>query len=182
MGMKRVEAAKVYRLFYPAVPVVVAASHKGKTSAMPAISVLSLSNDPALVGISSSPSHATHETVVRAKSMSVSWLDSRYTKVVEALGSYSGGGIVDKLEAAGLHYDLGGSPEVPIIREAAAHLVCRLARVQRFGDHNLLVGEVKEARATGDFRDYWTFRLYHPILYRGIGRPSTDVPQRVRRP
>jgi flavin reductase (DIM6/NTAB) family NADH-FMN oxidoreductase RutF len=168
--MKKVAASKAYRLFYPAIPVVVAASYRGKTSAMPAVSIISLSNKPALIGISSSPSHATYGTIVKAKSMSVSWLDRRYAQTVEALGTKSGTEIPDKLGAAGLHHELKGSPEVPVIREASAYLACALAGVQRFGDHHLIVAEVKEARASEDFSDYWAFKVYHPILYSGLGR------------
>jgi len=174
--MKRVAASRVYRLLYPAVPVIVAASYEGRVSAMPAVSVISLSNDPPLVGISSSPSHATHGTIVRANSLSVSWLDREYTEMVEALGSTSGAQVRDKLKAAGLHHSLRGPLKVPVIREASAYLACALAGVQRFGDHDLLVAEVKEARAIADFRDYWTFELYHPILYSGMGRPQIGAP------
>jgi flavin reductase (DIM6/NTAB) family NADH-FMN oxidoreductase RutF len=169
--MKRVAASRVYRLLYPTVPVVVAASSGGRVSAMPAVSVISLSNDPALVGISSSPSHATHGTIVRAGSLSVSWLGREYAEVVEALGSASGAKIRDKLGAAGLHYSLKGPLKVPVIGEASAYLECALAGVHRFGDHDLLVAEVREARAIADFRDYWAFEAYHPILYSGMGRP-----------
>jgi flavin reductase (DIM6/NTAB) family NADH-FMN oxidoreductase RutF len=169
--MKRVPASKVYRLLYPAVPVVVAASFRGKISAMPAVSVISLSNDPPLVGIASSPSHATYGTALKAKSLSVSWFDRRYREAVEALGTASGARTADKLRDIGLHYRLRGSPEVPVVRESSAYLTCTLSGLQRFGDHDLLLAEVKEARAIGDFRDYWEFRDYHPIMYSGLGRP-----------
>lgn len=165
--MKRVPTSKVYRLLYPAVPAVVAATFGGTTSAMPAVSVISLSNDPALIGISSSPSHATYRTIVKAKRLSVSWLDSRYGEAVVKLGSASGNGIRDKLRAGGLHYSLKGAPQVPVIREASAYVSCTLAGVHRIGDHNLLVAQVREARAIEDFDEYWTFKLYHPILYTG---------------
>ena len=182
--MKRVAPSRVYRLLYPAVPVIVAASYEGRVSAMPAVSVISLSNEPPLIGISSSPSHATYGTIVRAKSLSVSWLDREYTGTVEALGSTSGAEVGDKLEAAGLHHSLSNPLKVPVIREASAYLTCTLAGVQRFGDHDLLVAEVREARAIADFGEYWAFGLYHPILYSGMGRrppPPSGSDGRVRR-
>jgi len=180
--MRTVAPSKVYRLLYPAVPVVVAATCEGKVSAMSAVSVISLSNEPAMIGISSSPSHDTYGTIVRVRCFSVSWLDKRHIRTVEGMGSSSGAGIRDKLRAAGLHYRLKGSPAVPIIREASAYLSCTLARAERFGDHELIAGEVREARAIGDFGDYWAFKLYHPILYSGMGRPHAGRAQPVRRP
>ena len=179
--MRKVEGSKVYRLLYPSVPVVVAASHGGKVSAMPAVSVISLSNYPALIGVSSSPSHDTHETVVRARCFSLSWLDSRYASAVVGLGSVSGAGTPDKLRGAALHYSLRGMPPVPLVKEASAYLACKLSMVERFGDHDLLVGEVREARAAGDFRDYWAFKSYQPILYSGSRRPKRERAGPVRR-
>ncbi len=179
--MKRVLASRVYRLLYPAVPVVVAAAHGGEVSAMPAVSVISLSSEPALLGISSSPYHATHGAIVRAWSLSLSWLDRRYARAVEKLGSFSGADVGDKLSASGLHCSLRGTPEVPIIREASAYAVCALVGTQRFGDHELLVVKVKEARAIGDFGDYWSFKTYRPILYSGLGRPPPVGVGTIRR-
>jgi len=179
--MRKVEGSKVYRLLYPSVPVVVAATNRGKVSAMPAVSVISLSNDPALIGVSSSPSHDTYATVVGAGRFSVSWLDSRYARVVTELGSVSGTGDRDKLRTAGLHYSLKGVPPVPLLKEASAYLACTLSKVERFGDHDLLVGEVREARAIGDFDDYWAFRLYRPILYSGSRGPRAGRAGPVRR-
>ncbi len=180
--MRKVEGSKVYRLLYPSVPAVVAASHQGRISAMPAVSVISLSNVPALVGVSASPSHDTHGAVVGAGCFSLSWLDGRYASAAVSLGSVSGAGIPDKLRAAGLHHSLSGKPPVPLVREASAYLECVLTKVERFGDHDLLVGEVREAKAVGDFRDYWEFKLYRPILYTGSGRPQAERAGQIRRP
>jgi len=179
--MRAVAPSKAYRLLYPAVPVVVAATCEAKVSAMPAVSIISLSNEPAMIGISSSPSHDTYGTIVRARCFSVSWLDERHVRAVEGLGSSSGAGVRDKLRAAGLHYRLRGTLAVPIVREASAYISCTLARVERFGDHELIVGGVRDARAIEDFGDYWAFRLYHPILYSGMGRPRAGRSQPVRR-
>jgi flavin reductase (DIM6/NTAB) family NADH-FMN oxidoreductase RutF len=165
--MKTVPTSRAYRLLYPSVPAVVSATYEGRTSAMPAVSVMSLSNDPPLIGVSSSPFHATYSTIVKANCMSVSWLDLKYRESVEKLGSASGNAVPDKLRASGLQYTLKGTPAVPVIKEASAYLSCTLAGLQRIGDHDLLVAEIREARAIADFDEYWTFKVYHPILYSG---------------
>jgi len=148
---------------------------------MPAASVVSLSNEPPIVGFSSSPSHATRDAAVGAGCFSLSWLDARHAAAVDALGRTSGAGVADKLRAVGLHHTPAGAPEVPLIGEASAYLECTLSDLVRFGDHELLVGEVREARAVGDFRDYWAFERYRPILYSGTGRPAYGE-RAVRRP
>jgi flavin reductase (DIM6/NTAB) family NADH-FMN oxidoreductase RutF len=165
-AMNTVEPSKVYRLFYPSVPAIVACNDGGKTYAMPVVSIISLSNEPSLVGVSSSPSHATHGAVLRAGRFSVSWLSSRFVRAVETLGTAPSTSD-DKLKLAGLKHGKGRLLDVPVIEGSSAVLECSLAGRQPFGDHELLVGRVEEARAASDFGDYWRFRGYRPILYAG---------------
>src|ERR1700733_3289030 len=111
--MRKVEGAKVYRLFYPSVPAIVAAasaSREGDTrvAAMPVVSIISLSNQPPLLGIASSPSHGTYRVIVEAGCLSVSWLDRRFIDAVHKMGTTttttataSARGNGDKLTEAG---------------------------------------------------------------------------------
>jgi flavin reductase (DIM6/NTAB) family NADH-FMN oxidoreductase RutF len=181
--MRKVEPSKVYRLLYPSVPAVVAAANGGKTSAMPMVSIMSLSNDPPLIGISSSPAHSTLHAILGARSFSVSWLGLKHQAAVESLGTASGWEVADKLLASGLHYRVKGPKSVPVIAESSAYLVCTVDDVRSYGDHELVVGRVQDARAEDDFDEYWAFKTYRPILYAGLGRPTPDTPRRrVRRP
>jgi 3-hydroxy-9,10-secoandrosta-1,3,5(10)-triene-9,17-dione monooxygenase reductase component len=169
--MRKVDDSKVYRLLYPAVPVVIAAAAGGKVAAMPVASLISLSSEPAMVAFSSSPSHRTYTTIIEAECFSVSWLDRRFSKAIEVLGSTSGEKGADKLKGAGLHHMKGKVLGVPVPEEASAYLECRFSMSQRFGDHNLVVGEVTAAQAVEDFHEYWGFERYRPMLYAGMRRP-----------
>lgn len=180
--MRKLEPSKVYRLLYPSVPVIVAAFRSGVSYAMPVVSIISLSNDPPLVGISSAGSHATFKAIVEARRFSVAWLDAKYRPAVEYLGSSSGSKVHDKLAASGLHHEVKGSPPAPVIREARARLFCSVKEVRRYGDHELVVGRVREAEADADFGEYWSFKNYDPILYTGLGRPDLAGSTRLRRP
>lgn len=181
--VKPVDPTIVYRLLYPTVPVVVAACFEGSTAAMPVASLVSLSNDPPLIGFSSSRSHATYRKIVDARCFSVSWLDRRYAGAIEALGTSSGWKVDDKLRAAGLHHDQrDGTPKVPQISEASARLVCSLEELHKYGDHELVVGRVLEAQADEDFEEYWKFLNYRPILYSGLGKARPDGDAEVTPP
>jgi flavin reductase (DIM6/NTAB) family NADH-FMN oxidoreductase RutF len=181
--MRKVELSKVYRLLYPSVPAVVAASLGRKTSAMPVVSIVSLSNDPPLIGFSSSPSHATFHAIAGARCFSVSWMDRKYLRAVELLGTSSGRDIADKLLPAGLHHRARGSPPVPVISEASAFVACSVKEVRTYGDHEFVVARVVEAKAEADFQEYWEFKEYSPILYSGLGRPTRDrLSSAVKRP
>lgn len=180
--MRKVEPSKVYRLLYPSVPVVVAAFRSGESFAMPVVSIISLSNNPPLVGISLAKTHATFKAILRTRHFSVAWLDAGYRTVVEFLGSSSGSTVHDKLLASGLHYDVKGSPPLPVISEARARLVCAVEEVRKYGDHELIVGRVLRAEADADFGEYWNFKDYVPILYTGLGRSDLGRSGAVRRP
>jgi flavin reductase (DIM6/NTAB) family NADH-FMN oxidoreductase RutF len=135
--------------------------------AMPVVSVISLSGNPPLIGISSSPEHSTHEAIVNARCFSVSWVDASLMRSLEVLGTtpHRAG---DKLKTAGLRHTRGRTLDVPIIEGSVASLKCSLYARQALGDHELLVGKIQDARAVEDFQEYWRFKTYSPVLYTGM--------------
>jgi len=165
--MKEVDTGKAYRLFYPSVPAVLSASHRKTVSAMLVVSFTALSESPSLVGVSSLPSHSTHKTVIAARRFSLCWLDKKDIRAMAHLASHAGKEGEDKLLSAGLKHHRGKRVDVPVIDAAVAVLECSLTKTIRFGDHELLVGRVKASYAIEDFRDYWSFEVYRPILYTG---------------
>jgi flavin reductase (DIM6/NTAB) family NADH-FMN oxidoreductase RutF len=162
-----VDPSKVYRLLYPAVPAIVSCRDGSSVYAMPVVSVISLSNDPPLIGVSSSPEHSTHAAIVRARCFSLSWVDASLKGALEVLGT-TAHSTPDKLQSAGLRHARGNALDVPVIEGAAASLECSLYARQSLGDHELLVGMVRDARASEDFQGYWRFESYTPVLYVGI--------------
>jgi flavin reductase (DIM6/NTAB) family NADH-FMN oxidoreductase RutF len=169
--MNPVDHAKVYRLLYPAVPAIMSCNDRGLIYAMPVVSIMSISNSPAMVGVSSSPNHSTHEAILRVRSFSLCWLDASLVRSVEMLGTtpnIAG----DKLHSAGLKHSKGKTLDVPIIEGSVAALECSLYLRQTLGDHELLVGKVQDARAAEDFQEYWRFQSYNPLLYAGIQNGS----------
>jgi flavin reductase (DIM6/NTAB) family NADH-FMN oxidoreductase RutF len=166
-GMNPIDPSKVYRLLYPAVPAIISCNDRGLIYAMPVVSIMSLSNNPPLIGVSSSPKHSTHEAIVSVKSFSLSWVDASLVRSLEVLGT-TPHSAVDKLHSAGLRHTRGRTLDVPIIEGSAAALECSLYGRQTLGDHELLVGKVQDARAVEDFQEYWEFQTYTPILYTGM--------------
>jgi flavin reductase (DIM6/NTAB) family NADH-FMN oxidoreductase RutF len=137
---------------------------------MPVVSMMSLSDNPPLVGVSCGLSHSTTKTIIKAKRFSVSWLDLSHVPEMERMVAIPGSKTTDKLKAAGLHHHRGRALQTPVIDEATAYLECAVVDRYTLGDHELIVGVVREAKATADFRDYWTFSDYRPILY--VGSPD----------
>jgi flavin reductase (DIM6/NTAB) family NADH-FMN oxidoreductase RutF len=105
-----------------------------------------------------------------AQAFSLSWIDSKFAKAVESLGTRSAATFRDKLAAGGLTHKWGVILRVPVVVEASAVLECSLAEIHKLGDHDLLVGDIRNAYASSDFSEYWKFKQYHPMLYVGSER------------
>ena len=167
MIWNRVDPAKVRRLFYPQVSVVVAVKSDGRIGAMPAIWCMPLSFNPPLIGIALAPEHETCKMIKKARGFTVNWLDYSHAREVGELGEISGRDFADKLAAVKLRTVKGKVNPQPLIREASAVLECQVREEHRTGTHELVIGEVLEAHASAHFRDYWDFSKYEPLLYAG---------------
>ncbi|MDG6898172.1 MAG: flavin reductase family protein [Nitrososphaerota archaeon] len=165
--MKNVDPSLVHRLFYPSVPALLCAAAGGRAAAMPVVSYLSISSDPPLLGVACATSSFTMKMATTSKSFTLCFMDRRYVGKVAALAVKSGRYVTDKIAAAGLSHRPGRSVKAPVISEAMAVIECTLDSRRRFGDHWLLVGRVRAVYASTDFRDYWRFEDYRPILYTG---------------
>jgi len=172
----KVDSALIHRLFYPQVPAILSAMAGKRVSAMPVVSYTSVSDSPPMVAVSSAPSHYTCKLVLEAGSFSLCILDRDQAGAVARLASVSGSEVLDKLSDAGLNYSRGEKLKVPVIQGSAATLECRLKAKLRFGDHLLLVGEVRAARASGAFDGFWDFAMYRPLLYTGWREGLTTLP------
>lgn len=167
MTLKEVDRAKVHRLFYPQVPVVVTAEFEDQVGGMPAIWCMPLSFNPVLVGVAIAPEHQTYKMIIGAQAFGINWVNFSEAERVGELGEASAAEYRDKLSAVGFITTKGEKTSQPLIQEASAVLECRLRERHRTGTHELLVGEVIAARANNDFDNYWDFSKYDPLLYAG---------------
>jgi len=162
-----VGSSLIHRLFYPQVPLILAAELKGRVSAMPVVSYASMSDSPPLIAIACNPRSFTCKLALKAKAFSLSVIDEDQAAAVAALATLSGRKVKDKLAAAGLSHTRGKALDVPVIKGSEATLELTLSSRRKLGDHLLLVGEVKSAYASSAFDEFWDFQQYNPILYTG---------------
>lgn len=165
--MKPVDTALAYRLFYPGVPALLSAQSGRTVAAMPVISYAQLSEKPPLFGVSCARGSFTLKLASASKAFALSLLDSKHISSFEALASRGGRPGSDKLTGAGLKHRRGRKVDAPVLSDSVAALECSLHSTTKFGDHVLLVGKVEAAYASADFRGYWRFSRYRPILYAG---------------
>ena len=167
MHRNEIELGKFHRLFYPQVPVVIAAEFEGTIGAMPAIWCMPLSFKPPLVGVAVAPEHETYRLISGARSFSVNWLEFPYANQIGDLGDVSGKELADKLSLVGHAVTRNTKTSSPVIKEASAVLECQLWERHKTGSHQLILGQVEHASASRSFGDYWDFSKYNPPLYAG---------------
>jgi flavin reductase (DIM6/NTAB) family NADH-FMN oxidoreductase RutF len=172
----KVDPSLIHRLFYPQVPAILSAMIGKRVSAMPVVSYTSVSDSPPMVAVSSVPTHYTCKLVLKAGCFSLCILGRDHAGAVARLASVSGSKVEDKLADAGLQYSRGETLRVPVITGSAATLECSLKAKRKFGDHLLLVGEVRAARASDAFDGFWDFARYRPLLYTGWRDGLTTLP------
>lgn len=172
----KVDRSLVHRLFYPQVPLVMAAEHGGRVSAMPVVSYLSVSEKPPMVGVACAPKSFTCKLALRARAFSLSVLDRRNAGAMSGLATSSGAGVKDKLSEVGLAHRRGKKARVPVLRDAVATVECALRSSRKVGDHLILMGRVESAYASEAFTDAWDYAKYAPILYTGWREGLTLFP------
>jgi flavin reductase (DIM6/NTAB) family NADH-FMN oxidoreductase RutF len=177
----KVDPSKLHRLFYPQVPLVLAAKVGNRVSAMPVVAYALISDSPPFVAVACDPRTFTYRLCSKSDSFSLSILDSTKLECMESLVRIRGGDVSDKLQAVGLDHSTGKSVDVPVIDGAAATMECSVRSKRRVGDHILLVGKVESCEASEDFTDFWDFRNYRPILYTGWKEGMTVFPKAPRR-
>jgi flavin reductase (DIM6/NTAB) family NADH-FMN oxidoreductase RutF len=174
--LRRVETTLVYRLFYPQVPVIICAKLDIDIAAMPANSCISISNQPPVVALALFRHGRTASIIQNSKSFSINWLNFKDGSSEEAilnLANTSKSKARDKLKMNKIEYRLENG--LPIISNSEAYATCALQRVIGTGDHNLFIARVQSARASQDFKKYWKFRRYDPILYLGSDKSKPLV-------
>lgn len=163
----KVDPSLIHRLFYPQVPLVMAAQHGGRVSAMPVVSYLSVSDKPPMVGVGCIPKGFTCKLALKASAFSLSVLDRSRADALSKLATLSGAKVKDKLSEVGLAHTTGKKAKAPVLEDALGTIECSLKSSLRLGDHLLLVGRVEAAYAADAFTDFWDFDRYTPMLYTG---------------
>jgi len=123
-----------------------------------------------MVGLAVMPTHRTYRLIVASQRFAVCWLSYDDLQAAMTLGESSGQESGNKLATAGLSHHRGTVLDVPIPERAYGWLECSVVWSRQTGDHEFFVADVKAAYADEDFRDYWSFERYRPIVY--VGKPS----------
>lgn len=156
---EQIPLSNAHRLLNSGCMVVVTATAKGRTNAMPAAWVTPVSLRPPLVAVSIAVTSFTHELIARSNEFVLNVPGTELAKQVTSMGAVSGRD-VDKFKQTGLHLAPPKVVSAPLIAECLGHLECAVANRTTVGDHSLFIGEVLAAWAEKDaFDQFW--RLEH---------------------
>ena len=152
-----------YRLFYPQIPMVLAAKYHSLLAAMPTNSCMMASDEPAMIAVSVPKGSKTNAVLRKAKNFAINWLNFRDRKIVNQL--FFGNKSRDELRALNIPYLLVFG--APVLDASVAYLICRKESEFEAGDNDLFLGRFVGAMASLDFDEYWKFEDYKPALYVG---------------
>jgi len=121
MIWNRVDPAKVHRLFYTQVSVVIVTEVNRRIGAMPAIWCMPISFNAPLVGIALAPEHETCSMIKKARAFTINWPDYSHAHQVGELGEISGREFADKLAAVKLTTVKRKGDSQPVIQVPFSH-------------------------------------------------------------
>ncbi len=151
------ELREVMRRF-PAPVAVVTTELDGERFGLTIGSLVSLSLEPPLVGISIGKDSSSHEPIRRADGWAVSLLSGEQGRVAQ---HFARSGIPPV--ALWIGVDVRDGARGPLLEGALGWLQCRTASEHEAGDHTIFVGEV-ESIELGPMREGLVYRggEYHP--------------------
>jgi len=130
----------LYRHF-PKVPVVVTANAQGRDNALAASFHTPISSKPPLYGVALHPKRFTYRLISDSKEFGVNFLPLEAAELLASVGGCSGWE-VNKFQRFNIEKDKPVKTSVPVLQAAFAAYECKLVDDKRYGDHQLLVGEV----------------------------------------
>jgi len=100
-----------------------------------------ISKKPPLYGISIAPSRLSHQLIEKAKEFVINFMPYEFTQDIHYCGTHSGRKF-RKIDHTHLHFEASDTIQTLRIKEAYAHLECRLDSQHTIGDHTLFIGEI----------------------------------------
>jgi flavin reductase (DIM6/NTAB) family NADH-FMN oxidoreductase RutF len=104
-------------------------------------------NRPVIAGIAIRPATYSHSLIQRTGEFVINLTTASIADKVDLCGSATGRGGLDKFKAFGLTALPATRVKPPLIKECPVNIECRVAGIQRIGDHDLVLGEVLAVHA-----------------------------------
>jgi flavin reductase (DIM6/NTAB) family NADH-FMN oxidoreductase RutF len=135
---------KPLRPAYPSpAALVTSVDEEGRANIITLAEVFNISiREPVIVGIAIRPATYSHGLISKSMEYAVNFPTVAILEKVDACGSVSGRGGVDKFSRFGLTALPAEEIKAPLIAECPVNIECRVVGIQRIGDHDLFLGDV----------------------------------------
>ena len=131
-----------YKCSYPTQAVLVTCNDKnGKANVITLAWHSTISKKPPLYGICIAPSRYSHDLIATSKEYTINFVPFTLVEKVNFCGTHTGKK-TDKIKETKFTLEKVDNIKTPIIKECYAHLICKLFKTVKLGDHSLFVGEV----------------------------------------
>jgi len=179
MAVKRqLEPRHAIRLIAPGPVTLVSTLYHDHPNLMTAGWLLPLSLEPLLIGVAIHPARLTHEFITKTEQFAINVPTADLMTAVHTCGLRSGRE-GDKFASANLTPSEALEIEAPLVAECVAHIECGVMDRQRWGDHDLFIGQILAVQALDEaFDGVWNVeaeagQLLHHLgadRYAGLGR------------
>lgn len=131
-------------------------------------SVMQITSSPATVAVSVNKNNYTHECIERSKKFAVSVLHEESSPDIISTFGFSSGRDTDKF--AKVDYIVGGM--MPIVKNAAAYIVCDVEKTLETNTHTVFLGKVTDADVLEN-KPPMTYAYYHNVVK---GKTAKNAP------
>lgn len=126
---------------YPGLIALVTAEWNGTKNIMAAGWHSYLSYAPPVYGVAIAEERFTHHLVKNSGEFAIQFVPAQFAQYIEGSGKLTGSD-GDKLEALGIPYQKGETINCPILTDAYVVYECKVKDIQKYGDHDWIVGEI----------------------------------------
>ncbi|MCT8136533.1 flavin reductase family protein [Anaerobacillus sp. CMMVII] len=126
---------------YPGLIALVTAEWNGTKNIMAAGWHSYISYAPPIYGVAIAEERFTYHLVKNSGEFAIQFVPAEYAKYIEGAGKLSGRD-GDKLEALNISYKKGETVDCPILTEAYVVYECKVKDIQKYGDHDWIVGDI----------------------------------------
>jgi flavin reductase (DIM6/NTAB) family NADH-FMN oxidoreductase RutF len=147
MNKKNIQLSEASRLINHGPCVLVSVGDDKRDNLFTVAWNMPVSKDPAKVAIESSMSHFSYSYIERTKEFCINVPTADIADKVLAAGKISGAKIQDKFAHIGLSREPSFCVKAPRVKEAVAHLECRVLQTIEMGKSALIIAEVLCAAA-----------------------------------
>lgn len=127
---------------YPGMVALVTAEWEGTRNIMSAGWHSYISIEPPMYGVAIGEQRFTHHLVKNSGAFAIHFVPAEYAEYIQQAGTLTGAE-GDKFERLGIEFERGELISAPILKEAYVAYECKVVDIQRYGDHDWIVGTIE---------------------------------------